>query len=387
MKLPYLITALTIATGALGANSPRAKKAKLTDEKNPWFIQNTYQINYCIEIDEDNFGLKRQSLDWAIDRAAEYWQRQFLQNDPWPENEAGLEVVLGTQEFFEVPCDRPDVDLVLQFGVLKDDQREAIPFPNQTVSAAIRTTYDPRILKGKGFIYVAPAYGRLALRGMNVVENPWSNIRALELILMHELGHVYGVPNAVDEYSLMNPNFPRWLVTDPLREESKREVYLRRDWIAPSLFTYGSDEFGAGACNRLSPDLIKKFVGLEESIHCLHFRSERSGEMQVSGYLPSAEYGHFATGSLNPAGTERIFLGQLVITAEQQVFDFLPETNLSLKTYFTEHRSYFGKTVSNIDHIERPIFVDLYPSLIRVRSTDQDGQSLPSDIVFSRWEW
>ena len=81
----------------------------------------------------------------------------------------------------------------------------------------VRTFYDRRSLRGKGFIYMTPDMGT-AKRPKGIPENLWSSLdsRVLYSALVHELGHVFGLPDSGVGNSLMNYDYMERLVANPV---------------------------------------------------------------------------------------------------------------------------------------------------------------------------
>ena len=89
----------------------------IKDANNPWFIQNTQQVRYCIRQDQAVFHVKPEQVEQGIAAAIGYWKNEFaLTSRPMP---GGIEV--GTQEFKRVDCG-DNVELVFQFGYLDQEQ-------------------------------------------------------------------------------------------------------------------------------------------------------------------------------------------------------------------------------------------------------------------------
>lgn len=51
----------------------------LKDKINPWFFQNTTQVNYCILVDQQNFGQSIENIRYRIRKSLQIWKHQ-LQN-------------------------------------------------------------------------------------------------------------------------------------------------------------------------------------------------------------------------------------------------------------------------------------------------------------------
>ncbi len=192
------------------------------DSNNPWWVKNTRDVNVCVEIDEENFGI-------SAARAMEIAQGSIAW---WTSNLAGEKDLtgIGTQTFHVTSECNAQTDLRIQFGVLSSQQQAqwkqsvAEP-PQQYAGIAIRTEYDKIQMRGKGFIYLSPQKGSLQLDlAAYQTPNPWSfgNGRLAAIILMHELGHVFGYQHG--SALLMSPNF-----IDDIFEPSSADNIAKRN--------------------------------------------------------------------------------------------------------------------------------------------------------------
>lgn len=180
----------------------------LKDSRNPWFLNNTAEIKYCIMIDETQFGASRSLAEAQTLRALEFWKTEF-RSAVLPELKGFGPLKIATQTYRAVPCG-VDVDLAFQFGVLTEEQRRNVPDPSDFGAFAIRTEYDPKSLKGRGFIYVSPNPGAV-----------WSHHAGefLYLTLVHELGHVFGLSHVGSYGDLMSEGFVEALLGAAGRKE------------------------------------------------------------------------------------------------------------------------------------------------------------------------
>lgn len=163
---------------------------------NPWFVQNTKEFTYCIKMDEKNFGISRQAAKASLMRAFSYWKTQFAEaNRVVNEKFEGggysrpIPVRLFTQSYRE-DCKNPDVQVL--FGVLSERQQLRLPTaPQYVIGQTKMTDYDPVNLRAKGFIYISPETGPLALR--TKAKDRWSiyNHKYLDLVLKHEVAHLF----------------------------------------------------------------------------------------------------------------------------------------------------------------------------------------------------
>ena len=82
-------------------------------EANPWFLGNVDKVKYCVDIDEDHFGISRAKAEESIERAVALWKKSFkgATFENHREEPAGT-LVIGTQDFEQVSCDEGVVDIL-----------------------------------------------------------------------------------------------------------------------------------------------------------------------------------------------------------------------------------------------------------------------------------
>lgn len=180
----------------------------IEDQKNPWWIQNIQEIRYCILNDAEDFSASQIELNDSFIAAFSYWKKDFsaMASDFGPNA-----VQVATQELSEVKCENQNdssVDLFILAGESTLTKKQRTWFGNKLeriVGIAVRTSYDRVNLKGKGFIY---------LRGDRDKEHtPWKDPKMLNRLLIHELGHVFGLDHKKD--SVMEEDAPAyWFETD-----------------------------------------------------------------------------------------------------------------------------------------------------------------------------
>lgn len=178
------------------------------DNNNPWFLQNTTEVKYCLKLDEQNFGLTRQESEKIIEEGFKFWMRQFQrQFDTMPT------FPIGRQTFKQVSCEQ-NPDIQFQFGVLDLEQLNNLKEIERKIAFTVRTDYDRVNMKGKGFVYISPESGPLKVQNPRVVDRPWSRSKSAltQFVLIHELGHIFGLQHA-SNIELMKENFVEQLVS------------------------------------------------------------------------------------------------------------------------------------------------------------------------------
>ncbi len=167
------------------------------DQLNPWFLQNTPTVSYCVEIDPDFSDLPRSRVLEVVGESIEFWKKTFREyrGINFSQDSFEFDVKLGTQSFqYKDTCDGKE-DLKFQMGFLTQEQQVLLPNHRQLLGIAYRTSYDSAQLRGKGFIYVAPERGPSRPVKPLMHPRPWSHglNRPLLFTLQHELGHIFGL--------------------------------------------------------------------------------------------------------------------------------------------------------------------------------------------------
>lgn len=184
----------------------------IRDGHNPWFVSNVSDVNYCIDIDDVNFGQSRVRVQAIVQKVIENWKSEFQLTQPV--GFSGNRVLaIATQSFHEVPCSST-VDIRLQFGVLSGAQIAKIGDPTKFLGISVRTDYDPIQLRGKGFVYISPSNGPLKFADDKVISDPWlqGDGALLYAVLLHEFGHVFGLVHSSSGFDIMNERFAETIV-------------------------------------------------------------------------------------------------------------------------------------------------------------------------------
>lgn len=184
------------------------------DRNNPWFLQNTSDVKYCVEVSTDQFSAKVDLIQKSIEASIRYWNEEYA-SAVIPVFDTRIEPVrIATQEFKKVGCGESP-DLVFQFGVMHPGQEKDIPHSEEFAGAAIRTAYDPVNMKGAGYIYISPDRGPWRFKGApRGIQDFWSYGEGglLFNVLVHEMGHVFGLQHT--QQSVMSERYVEHIMSE-----------------------------------------------------------------------------------------------------------------------------------------------------------------------------
>lgn len=173
--------------------------------KNPWFLKNVTQVSYCVQFSKDEFTISQTSSLELIEKSIQYWKEQL-------NGKSGLSIGIptsplrnetaevATQTFnFNTTCKGTE-DLTFKFGfnTLAADEKEYLKSPEKFIGLTIRKEYDEVNLKGQGIIYITGDLGAHAYKktSKDAIDDAWKYPKLLNYVLIHELGHVFGLPHS-----------------------------------------------------------------------------------------------------------------------------------------------------------------------------------------------
>ncbi len=162
------------------------------DSRNPWFVHNTKQVSWCLQIDATAVSVTEAQIEAAFNDALTFWKDEFRSAEVFQPAEGSF--TLGWQQFTKKKCTEPGIDVRILFGssLLNKVEIEFLKDPNKFVGVTVRTDYDAVNLRGKGFLFFS---GDLKQGKTPLIERAWEKEKILRYALKHELGHVFGMPH------------------------------------------------------------------------------------------------------------------------------------------------------------------------------------------------
>ncbi|MBI4404240.1 MAG: hypothetical protein HY537_08770 [Deltaproteobacteria bacterium] len=349
------------------------------DANNPWWVKNTASINYCIQVDEHTISTSSEIISDVVSYAFKYWKEEFarktsLFKDSFQLLEQWNDIGVGTQSINKIACNgNEDVRLQFGYGTLTDDQKKYLRDPPHYVGVAVRTHYDTVNLRGKGFVFIGSDKGANRFAPSTQAEGSWSKDIILYLAVLHELGHVFGIPHVGSRYSLMGAQILE-LFTSQMMAPYLESVAV--DFRAEyPFFIPGSD--WKNMC--MTSDKWTRFFKIREKRDCLWFHfDEAAEEISISahskgqsdllslGKLTSLEldfYSDFTSGVM------------MMLGPSQQVFPSPDKTSSPWRTkagpYFVSGKG--GARMVLIDGTETLVHMAVAPDRFEI-SGELDGK-------------
>lgn len=338
-----LIVVLALTAGAAEAGGWSSSGGRiLGDADNPWFLQNTPEVAYCVTVDAETVSADANQADLAFRRAVDFWRGQVTKDTQ------SADALLVTQTFRRVDdCADPAVALKLQLGAGTLDQAQRDYFGDRLryfAAVAVRTDYDEVAMRGKGFIYVANDRDQPK-------PNAWSEEALLLRAIAHELGHVFGVPHT--QGTLMDERGPdAWLA------QSGRVTDL-----TPLDFVR-TPEIPIGCSKTIDPRFFvnRSSTGLPGLYRCVRF-SPIQGHKHAFTVLArpitggeDVELGTVGPDGLGISASATMTLVRVFLNPRQQVFPHTSGT-IVLGNIFPESTSDTYYAFRSVEGWEKPLYI------------------------------
>ena len=330
-----------------------------TNAKNPWFFKynnhsRTNVINYCIQMDIEHFSSDIETAKLLIVLSFNTWKNEFnawknfvidKSNDLDDKNFPIVE--LATENLIYKNCSDSSVDIRFQFGELTKNQHKKLKSmeidPTEKVALTVRTHYDDKNLRGKGFIYFSPDSGPMRVKGNENSDVIWKNKSILLSILIHEWGHVFGVSHDFKASSIMHVNQPNLMIKKGLYDfmnslpidleldiealkENKVGIFVAHDmdWMTCGPLPPYDDLYSSKRMGNL-----RKFLGLKkEESKCIFFNI---GENEIKVQVTDQFHG------------ERNTVGRILLSKDDDNIDFKSALAFGIKVITTKDQILFEK--------------------------------------------
>ncbi len=236
--------AILLSTNSFAGGWTSGGGELIRDAHNPWFLSNTKEVKYCIQINEADFGQSKSFVRTQIFKAIDFWKMQLKELTYWNYADPAFDFHLGTQSFYEVDC-REAHDLRFQFATLDKEQKQRLGDISKTIAVSVRTDYDLAKLKGKGFIFFN--------KNEQFTQKPWTEKDGNRVlpVLIHEMGHVFGIQHNTDTY-VMKENFPEDVINGGIDNFNSTENQFN-NYSDIHLFTYHESKFNFMLCSIVGP--------------------------------------------------------------------------------------------------------------------------------------
>ncbi len=176
----------------------------LSTRNNPWFLEDLWikkEISFCIQMGD--FSVSSKEARMAVTKALKDWQQLLKLSEFSIKPIGSSRRRLATNFRYQSSCDS-NTHLKFLFGTYDLQVEKLIKERGYPVAFAQMIEYDPQDGSGKGIIWLMPDQGDNVYQGKGIF--PFWYLGALHPVIMHELGHVFGVGHQFG--SFMDSHFP-----------------------------------------------------------------------------------------------------------------------------------------------------------------------------------
>lgn len=223
-----MLSSFLAATAAWGAGGWISSGGEsLIYARNPWFVKNTTQVNYCLKMDEPSFSISRAEVLNLISDSFLYWKNEFQKSGVRTQSSPGY-AVIASQDFRLIEKCDDETPLIFKLGkkTLSNKEIRYLKDPKKFIGVTIRKDYDLVTLRGSGVIYISADKGADAYTNNgHMISEAWRSPTLFRYALMHELGHLFGIAHMGS--GLMGEVFMMVLLNKDMSKEFEKSPQLR----------------------------------------------------------------------------------------------------------------------------------------------------------------
>ncbi len=339
------------------------------DGKNPWFLKGD-EVTYCLEMDESAFPFSYNEARTYIEESFQYWQVEFPKSGSMTLGPYRRSYKLGENSLkfsgTKKCIGHENLQFILGRNKLNDEQLNYLEENGHNyIGVAVRTNYDRKNLQGKGFIYVS-SHEDLTSQAMSpdLYKTPWNHSRLLVLTLIHEIGHVFGIPHMGS--SIMSEAFLDIITSK----------YYYRDFVRANIESFIAPPAVLDDCVILSPDMYRFFELDFRVVNCIVAKKISESQFDLFVNLNGSKEERIASlVSLesDAYGIESRPIGYLRLTSEQTRFTSSAINNRSLVGGpLIERYKMQGKIILHRSLTSRPVYMTISPEAITITSLLND---------------
>jgi hypothetical protein len=358
ISMAMILTSASLPAGTITSGGGLS----LRYAQNPWWLENTPIVHYCIDMDPAYFDYTESELDKLIQETFIEWRQVFTETESDYIDNKKLapyyELRVATQKFVRTECTR-DTDLRFQLGKITEEQKALFLDIRDYIGVAVRTEYDLVNMRGKGFIYISPLNGELAPTSPHLDDQAWSKEVCggciLRTALRHEIGHLFGMRDGHRSSNLMDEGildgFTRKMFTQ--RNLKNLSITKFNNFYDPINLVRVLDSRTYEGCEiddgyQSNPISAPSFWEAPKDNLCGKIVVNRIGDYSetpaadfdfYSAPDPDSPYKYIGTLSFHGASADGYFLANIDLPENQQVFPYYREAELSGEGAYSSWRT------------------------------------------------
>ena len=337
------------------------------DAKNPWVLAKE-EITYCLQMDQAGFPLNQQEVLALIEESFQYWQTEFSKNSEISNSPFRKSYQLGKNKikYVEHCSGWEDVQFKLGSGQLNTQEHSYLEENGHSyLGVAVRKSYDRKSLRGKGFIFISSHDDiKKNFNSPDLYATPWNYRQLLMLTIIHELGHVFGIPH-------MGSSLMAEVFLDVVTSK-----YFYRAFVEYGVESFIAPPKEIDRCTLIDPDMYNFFNLNFRNHNCIYLTKVNDSTYELYVAMNQGQKEKIASlVSLrsDAYGLESKPIGYLRLTKEQEYFN----ANATNFRYLVagpliERFQLKGKLINHRTFETYPVHMAISPESITVTSVLND---------------